>query len=157
MKRHRISKKDREILAELLKEKLGLSSIPENVELMEDEGKRCYIFDGIPAVCEVGDEMIPLLKWLLKRGSDSLGIPRIIVNKGAVKPISGGADLMAPGIVSIEGSFSKGSIVIIAEEDRKIPIAIMKALYSSDEIKEMKRGKVAENLHHVGDKLWKEL
>ncbi|MGB9726273.1 MAG: DUF1947 domain-containing protein [Fervidicoccaceae archaeon] len=157
MKRHRLSKKDRNTLEELLSEKLGLSSVPETVELMEDEGKKCYIFDGVPAICEVNGEFVPLLKWLLKHGGENLGIPRIIVNKGAVKPISGGADLMAPGIVSIEGTFPKGSIVIVAEEERKIPLAIMKAIFSSDEIKEMKRGKVAESLHHVGDKLWKEL
>jgi len=154
LKRHALSKKDRESLKKELKEKLGISSIPDNVEIAEDDERKCYIFDGAPAICEVEGNLIPLIKWMLKERDAWSEIPRIVVNRGAVKPISSGANLMAPGIVSIEGSFSKGSVVVVVEEERKIPIAVMKALYSSDEVKEMKRGKVAENLHHIGDKLF---
>jgi PUA domain protein len=157
VKRHYLSKKDKEQVAQTLKEKLGITSIPEIVELMEDEEKRCYLFEGTPSICEVGGNTIPLLKWLIKHRGEELGISRIIVNKGAVKPISGGADLMAPGIVRIEGTFPAGTVIVVAEEERGIPIAVMRAIFSSDEIKGMKRGKVAENLHWVGDKLWKEL
>ncbi|MEM0060595.1 MAG: DUF1947 domain-containing protein [Fervidicoccaceae archaeon] len=157
MKRHFLSKKDREQLLLLLEKKLKISSLPESVEVMEDEETKCYIFNGTPAICILDNEPIPLLKWLLKSSGQKPSIPRIVVNMGAVKPIANGADLMAPGIVKIEGSFPKGSIVLVVEEEKGIPIAVMRSLLSSEEVSSMKKGKVAENIHHIGDKLWKEL
>ena len=74
---------------------------------------------------------------------------------GAVKHILNGADIMAPGIVRIIGDFKKGDLVLVVDEKYGKPLAVCEALYSSEEISKMSKGKVLKNLHYVGDKVWK--
>jgi len=82
--------------------------------------------------------------------------PKIIVDRGAVAHILGGADVMAPGILSFD-SFTKDDVVIVFGESISKAIAVGKALLSSSKLKSIRRGKVVKNLHHMGDKLWKTL
>jgi len=80
------------------------------------------------------------------------GFKRVYVDRGAVKPITNGADIMAPGIRDHD-PFSKDDYVVIFLEDVDVPIAVGKALINSTDISE--RGKVIKNLHYKGDKIWK--
>lgn len=82
-------------------------------------------------------------------------IPSIIVDMGAVPHIVNGADIMRPGIREAVGRFNKDDIVIVRDEKNKKPIAIGKTLVDSESLKSMSKGKVAENIHYVDDKLWK--
>ncbi|TRM85946.1 RNA-binding protein, partial [Sulfolobus sp. A20-N-G8] len=44
--------------------------------------------------------------------------------------------------------------IILAKTKTNLPVAILKVLISKEKALAEKRGKFAENLHHVGDKLW---
>lgn len=74
---------------------------------------------------------------------------------GAIKFVTNGADIMRPGIKEINEKIKKNEIICVIDEKYGKPLAICRALFDADEIKEKKEGKVLENLHYVGDKKWK--
>ncbi len=84
-------------------------------------------------------------------------LPTITVDMGAVPHLCNGADLMAPGIVKITGEFQARALVVVVDEKFSKPIALVKTLYSYEELREKKKGKVADNTHYVGDRFWKVL
>ena len=73
---------------------------------------------------------------------------------GAIKFLSGGADLMRPGIVEIEEKIKEGDFISVIDINNKKPIIVGIALYSTDDIKEQLSGKSIQNIHYVGDKIW---
>ncbi len=153
MRRHFLSKKDRKRVLETIRNSFGVELVSEEVEVCLHEGLKIIIVDKEPVAAEVNGRLIPLLQWLLKR--KDIRLPKIVVDKGAVKPISSGADVMAPGVVDVVGRVNAGDIAIVVDETYGMPIAVVVTLFSGDDIKRLNRGKVAENIHHVGDSLWK--
>ena len=93
--------------------------------------------------------IIPHLKTLLQ---DNF-LPKVIIDMPAVKFITGGADVMRPGIKETD-EFQKDAIIVIVDETHQKPLAIGKALYSSEELQSLEKGKVIKNLHFVGDEIW---
>ena len=155
--RHALSKKERKSLIKEINEKypfLNLS-LKKTLEIGICNGYTVYFYDGKPFIVKVDDKLIPLLKYLLKMKIEDIKIPKVVVDMGAVKHILNGADVMAPGIVSIEGSFMKGDVVLVIDEKYRKPLAIGLALYDSTEISSMRRGKVVLNIHFAGDRIWK--
>jgi PUA domain protein len=73
---------------------------------------------------------------------------------GAVPHICNGADVMAPGVVEVRGEFERRDLIVIKDEKFYKALAVAQALYNSEETQGRKSGKVAENLHFVGDRLW---
>jgi PUA domain protein len=76
------------------------------------------------------------------------------VDIGAVPYICNGAHLMAPGITKFTGTFNDGDIIIINEERHNQPLAIGRSLLPSSQLQYTQTGKVALNLHYVGDPIW---
>ncbi len=97
-------------------------------------------------------KLVPTLHYLLKQPTF---LKNIVVDMGAVKFVVGGADIMRPGIVSIESEISAGDFVVVVDVNNKKPLAIGIALFGSSEMQEMKTGKVVKNIHYVGDDVWK--
>jgi PUA domain protein len=133
------------------------------VEVMEIEGGRViYIADLRPVLLKIqaanfGEVFLPTLYLIHKTplGQKALSTyPLVLVDAGAVKHILNGADVMRPGVRSIEGEFERGSPVLIADEKRRV-IAVGVALYPRGEVEAMDRGKVIHNAHYLGDKIWK--
>jgi PUA domain protein len=160
LRRWVLSKKDKKkLLSEIAKlyPKASLSR-DLNVEIVVEDNIRLYLFNSVPAFIELYYNnrrlLIPHLKYLLKVKFREW-LPVIVVDEGAIKPISRGADLMRPGILRIEGVFKSGSIVVVVEPNRGLPLAIHLAQYGSEEIKDMDRGRVSKSLHHLGDKYWR--
>ena len=81
-------------------------------------------------------------------------VPKIVVDMGAVPYVCKGADVMAPGILSINGEFEQNGLLIVVDERHGKPLAVGVALFSSEEMKTVKRGKTVKILHYVSDKLW---
>ena len=102
-------------------------------------------------------ELVPSLHLLLLQEYNSL-LPKVTIDMPAIPFMMKGADLMRPGIVKIEemGNFEKNTFVALVDERNKKPIVIGKALFSSEEIKAMDKGKVILNIHRVGDEIWGE-
>ncbi|MBS3121311.1 RNA-binding protein [Candidatus Woesearchaeota archaeon] len=103
------------------------------------------------------EKLTPTLKLVLELGERIKGttIKTIIVDKGAVKFVVNGADIMRPGITKIDEGIQKGEIVVILEETHKKPISICVSEASSEELKAMTHGKALKNIHFVGDSVWK--
>jgi PUA-domain protein len=80
--------------------------------------------------------------------------PKIVVNMGAVPHLCNGADLMAPGVVRIEKDYNKGNYVVVVDERHNKPLAITIALEDSQNARNMTHGKIARNIHYIGDTLW---
>ena len=157
-KRHRLSKKEKRLLASKIAE--SFSSFKEDIGDVEvavsSTGERVYLINGEPVFAETDKGFIPLLPYLLRRGYEWL--PSIEVDRGASIAVSRGADLMIPGIVSIKGDFSENDMVAIVDEAAKAPVAVGRALLSSSElsmkVKEKSKGKAVKNIHRPGDRLW---
>jgi len=81
--------------------------------------------------------------------------PYIIVDMGAVHHIVNGADVMRPGVREVYGEFSENDVIIVKDEKNKKPIAIGRALVDYIHLRSMTKGKVAENIHYIDDKLWR--
>jgi len=121
-----------------------------NVEVIETDHKEIFLIDGSPMLFRTGREVLPTLFFK----EMSAFLPTVVVDMGAVPYVCNGADIMAPGIVRIEGEFSKGDIVLIVDEKHGKPLAIGESLHDVHEIRNAKQGVVVKNLHFVSDKIW---
>ena len=158
MERRFIKEKEaRKLLLEFF-EKIGIDpqdkpklNLP--IELASIDEDEIFFINKKPIFVKSRNKLYPTL------ASDGilLDLPRVIVNMGAIPYLCNGADVMAPGIISFEGTFRKGDIVVVHDEQHKKPIAITSALYNVEEAKRLQHGKVLKNIHYVGDKLWNTL
>ena len=78
----------------------------------------------------------------------------VIVDMGAVKYITGGADLMAPGIVNADVNIQEDDQVWICDQQHNKPLAIGISLMSGEQMIREKKGKSVKIIHYVGDKYW---
>ncbi len=94
---------------------------------------------------------VPTLKLLLKNNF----LKKITVDMGAVKFIINGADIMRKGIKKIEETIKKGDYVSVIDETHNKPLAVGIALLDYQEMQNQTEGKSIQNIHRVGDELWK--
>jgi PUA-domain protein len=78
----------------------------------------------------------------------------VIVDMGAVKFVTNGADIMAPGIVDADETIAIDDAVWICDENHKKPLAVGIALKTGLEMVQLQKGKAVKMMHHVGDELW---
>ncbi len=121
-----------------------------SLESAEGANLKIYYLDGKPFLAATKHGLIPTL--LFEKVLSSL--PHVTVNMGAVPFVCNGADVLAPGVVKIEGVFSVGDYAVVVDERHGKPLAVAVALVDSEVARAMSRGKVAENVHYVGDALW---
>lgn len=115
----------------------------ENIKLIFIDGElHGLIFDGIPFLNVEGlKKYKPTKKF-------------VVVDDGAIKHILNGADVMAPGIIEADKEIKEGDLVWIRDE-RGLPLAIGKALMDGERMSNEKKGRAIENIHFIGDKIWK--
>ncbi|MEM3673458.1 MAG: DUF1947 domain-containing protein [Candidatus Bathyarchaeia archaeon] len=121
-----------------------------NVEVVETEFAEIFLIKGKPLLAKTEEKLFPTL---ICNEFFSLA-PKVVVDMGAVPHICNGANVMAPGIVGLDGEFRKGDYVLILDERHRKPIAIGEILYDAVEAKNVKQGVVVKNMHFVGDKIW---
>lgn len=124
-----------------------------NVEVSDIPGAQVFYLNGKPSLARLKNAVIPTLRF----EEVLLRLPKITVNMGAVPHICNGADVLAPGIVKIDGVFAAGDYVVVVDERHGKPLAVATALVDSQAARGLSRGKVAETLHYVGDVLWNQL
>ena len=107
-----------------------------------------YLLDDVIEFVRDGDDLYPYLA-----GTHVDRLPRVVVDMGAIPYVCNGADIMAPGITDMD-SFEAGDLVVIRDVTHGKALAIGRALKSKSEIEAVKKGRVVENLHYVGDRLW---
>ena len=121
-----------------------------NVEIVEADESQIILINGKPLLFNVGDAVFPTL--FFKEFLES--IPKIVVDMGAVPYVCKGADVMAPGVVKVEGEFHKGDIIVIVDQKYGKPLALGESLQDSETTRSTKKGAVVKNLHYVSDKIW---
>ena len=121
-----------------------------NVEVVEVDFGQIYLAGGKPLFFKVRDKVLPTLLFQ----HFVLRLPKIVVDMGAIPYVCNGADIMAPGIVQVEGEFSKGDLVLVVDEKHGKPLAMGESLYDAETVRNTKQGAVVNTLHFVSDKIW---
>jgi PUA-domain protein len=121
-----------------------------NVEVVDAEVGKIYLVNGNPLFFNVGEGVLPTLLFQ----DFALHAPKIVVDMGAVPYVCNGADVMAPGIVRVEGEFGEGDLVLVVDEKHGKPLAVGESLYDAASVRSTKQGVVVKNVHFVSDKIW---
>jgi PUA-domain protein len=106
--------------------------------------------DGLPVAFKREEQFVPVLT----NNSALEKMPRVTVDMGAVPHVVGGADIMAPGIRKVEGSFHEKGLVVIVDEKHGKFLSVGRSLLTSEALAVTKKGKVIANIHYVGDPVW---
>ena len=102
-----------------------------------------------------GDDWFPTLKLLHQYPSM---MPKMQVDKGGLKFVLNGANVMAPGLTSPGGAMEEvesGKPVQIVGEGKEHAMAIGITTMSTAEINEKNKGFAITNLHVLNDGLWR--
>ena len=86
-------------------------------------------------------------------------MPRLRCDRGAIKFVLSGANIMAPGLTSpgatMHDEVGEGSAVAIFAEDKEHALAVGWTQMSSAAMREVNKGVAVDNLHYLNDGLWK--
>eukprot|EP01108_Squamamoeba_japonica_P001631 TRINITY_DN1709_c0_g1_i1.p2 TRINITY_DN1709_c0_g1~~TRINITY_DN1709_c0_g1_i1.p2 ORF type:complete len:201 (-),score=58.43 TRINITY_DN1709_c0_g1_i1:9-569(-) len=87
-------------------------------------------------------------------------LPRIGVDRGAIKFVLAGANIMCPGITSEGGSLPDealevDTVVAVYAEGKKNALAVGRLIMSTDAIKSENKGHGVANVHYLNDGMWK--
>jgi PUA-domain protein len=138
-----------------LKRDLGEYSeiIPKNatIEFLEVDPNPFILVNGKPYVIIIDNKPFPTLKAALE---NDIGGKKVVVDMGAVKFVTNGADIMSPGIVAADENVEPKDVVVIVEETHKKPLAIGIAKINGETMVESNSGKAIENIHYIGDDIW---
>ena len=148
-RRQTMKRRDSKGLLDELHALFGVSDVGK-VEEAEYEDKKVYILDDKVAFIRDVNGLYPYLG-----GSEVDRLPSVVVDMGAVPYVCNGAEVMAPGIKEMPDAFEEGDIVVVRDYTHRKALSVGKALKSSAEIEASRKGKVIQNLHYVGDKLWR--
>lgn len=103
------------------------------------------------------EELIPTLRFVHKYPE---AFPTIQIDRGAIKFVLSGANIMCPGLTSSGAALpeapglAQDSIVVVNAENKENALAIGKLLMSTEDIKSINKGHGVETIHHLGDCLW---
>jgi PUA-domain protein len=120
------------------------------VEIETVKGSDIIFVDGAAVAFRRKNELAPVLT----NTSALEGMPRVVVDMGAIRHVVGGADIMAPGIRKVTGEFAEGQFLVVVDEKYGKYLAVGKAILGSVPLAAAKKGKVVENVHYVGDMIW---
>lgn len=84
-------------------------------------------------------------------------LPHMQVDKGAIRFVLSGANIMCPGLTSPGAKMTKvgdNTIVAVMAEGKQNALAIGLTKLSTEEILEKNKGIGVENLHYLNDGLW---
>ena len=157
MKVNYLSKRDAAKLLEELRKFSWAKELeadkPRNVLRIIEEDFTLYRILG-HVICERRGKVFPTVHEEYNRELlDKL--PALVVDMGAVPHIARGADVMRPGVREIKGEFEKEDVVVVRDERNLKPLSICIALEDSAKCRELQKGRIAENIHHVNDRIWK--
>ena len=121
-----------------------------NVEVAESAVGDIYLVNDKPLFFTAEKKVLPTLLFqeFVSRA------PKIVVDMGAIPYVCNGADVMAPGIVRVQGEFGKGDLVLVVDEKHGKPLALGESVYDAESARNTKQGVVVKTLHFVSDKIW---
>lgn len=122
-----------------------------NFEKLTTDDYTLILVGGRPLIFEIEGQLFPTVRGALELELKQL---LVVVDKGAVRFVSKGADIMSPGIVDADPEIKEGDLVIIVEETHGKALAIGRALMDGPMMAEADSGKAVKSITYVGDKLW---
>jgi PUA domain protein len=120
------------------------------VEVVESDVGQVYLIGGKPLLYKAGDKILPTLHFT----EFTSKAPKIVVDMGAVPYVCKGATVMAPGIVRIDGEFSKGDVVLVVDMKFGKSLALGESLMDAQTARQTKKGPTVKTQHYVSDKIW---
>ncbi|NHJ86554.1 MAG: DUF1947 domain-containing protein [Asgard group archaeon] len=154
IRRHVMRKSDfkeiKEQLQKIIKDEAE-TLFEKNAEIIVTDEGELYAENKIILAFKYEDMVLPTLRAL---NNNKAHLPTVTVDMGAVKFVTNGADIMAPGITKITSDLPAKSIVAIVDENFGKSLAIGELLFDSNEIAKTSKGKVIKNIHYVNDQLW---
>jgi len=150
-KRYYLKKKKLKQLIEKLGAYHKLIPPKSKVEILEIDWHDIILINGKPNIMMLDNTPFPTLKGALEI---EINKKYVIVDKGAVKFIANGADIMCPGIVDADIGIKKDDLVFVMDELHRKPLAIGRSLISGEEMIERNEGKAIKTIHYIGDQLW---
>jgi len=151
--RHRLKSKEIRGIVETLEKEFGgvFFDDTSTVEVGDVEDTRFIFVDGQAALMYFEDKLCLTLKGIeLLKPKNRF----VIVDMGAVKFVTNGADVMTPGIVDADKTIEENDFVWICDERNKKPLAVGFAVVSGEDMINGDSGKAVRIIHFVGDKLW---
>ena len=150
-KRYFLKKKKVKAIKEELGDYGSFINNKDTLEMLEAEDYDFILVNGEPYIIMINGKPYPTLKAALNIELDS---KVVVVDMGAVRFVTKGADVMSPGIVDADESIVEDDVVIIVEETHNKPLAMGIALISGPDMVENSEGKAIKSLHFVGDAIW---
>lgn len=110
-----------------------------------------FIIDNEPLLWLIDGKPFLTLRGLLRFKPERRFVT---VDMGAVKFISNGADVMAPGVVDADRDIQASDLVWVRDEKNHQPLAVGIGLMSGDAMVKSNSEKAVKSLHYIGDGLW---
>jgi PUA domain protein len=151
--RHRLKRKDIKIIQNQLDKTFNCKFFDEtsNVETGEIEGVQLFFINDEPVFINYEGRIIFTLNGLNKyKPKENF----VVVDMGAVKFVTSGADVMAPGVVDADKKICEDDQVWVCDQKHHKPLAVGLAIMNGEKMITEKRGKSVKIIHYVGDRLW---
>ena len=151
--RHRLKTKDIKNLQDelIFIFKTSFFNEKSSVEIGDYEEYKIIFVDGEPCFIFYNDKIVFTLHGINKYKPKN---NYVIVDMGAVKFVTNGADVMTPGIIDADKNIKQDEQVWICDEKHKKPLAIGIAIIDGEQMITEEKGKAINTIHWVGDKLW---
>ena len=151
--KHRLKKKDIKKLIFEIQSNLcnGFILDSDDVEIGTFNDYTLIFIDKKVVFFRYDNKLFITLVGLLSRNPKSRFV---MVDMGAVKFVTNGADVMAPGIVDADLDIEDGNSVWICDQQHRKPLAVGSALMNGEDMKNKSSGKAVKIIHYIGDELW---
>ena len=150
-KRYFLKKKKIKEIKKELGEYGTLINNKDSVELLEVDPNDFILVNGEPYIIMIDNKPYPTLKAAL---NENLNAKTAVVDMGAVKFMTNGADVMSPGITQADSTIEKGDVVLVVDENHHKPLVMGESLITGPEMEENDTGKAIKTLHYIGDDIW---
>ena len=151
--RHRLKSKDKRKIQQDIQQIFNNINLKNEqcVEIGDLEDIKTIFVDGEPCFVYHNNKVVITIFGINKYHPNE---HRVVVDMGAVRFVTNGADVMAPGIVDADENICEGDQVWICDERHHKPLAIGIAIMNGSLMKTEQKGKAIQIIHYVGDKLW---
>jgi PUA domain protein len=152
--RHRLRKKEVRKLSEelnnIFSERFNFEDF--TIDSAEFNHQDIFILDNEVFAWRIDDKVFFTIRGLLRFKPEKRFVT---VDMGAIKYVSNGADIMAPGIIDADKEIFSGDLVWIRDENNLKPLAVGQGLMAGSDMVSSNSDKAVKSLHYIGDKIWK--
>jgi len=151
--RHRLKKRDIKILQKDLEQTFSREIVLGSaVDIGDFENYQIVLIDDEPCFTLYNEKPQLTVQGLLRFTPQK---KYVVVDMGAIKFVTNGADVMVPGIVDADPEITSGEQVWICDETHHKPLASGIALMNGTDMKRETTGKAVKVVHYLGDAVWR--